>query len=184
LSAPPSAVAPAPGALPPSAIGTPAPQVAPIAPLSPPTTSTFLGGGGTTVTTPDGTTTTTSTPGSLSTTTPGGGATATFPGGGGGGSRTTGASPSEAAPSTPGGGAPGFASCMSFWDAGTHMTKREWAAACRRTENRLQTLRSALDEANRGTQPGDATGKPAVGKSGQRQRTPAARARMSGAAAR
>src|SRR5688572_7450257 len=59
----PASPAPTPGTLPPSAIGTPAPQVAPVAPLSPPTTSTFLGGGGTTVTTPGGTTSTVTTPG-------------------------------------------------------------------------------------------------------------------------
>jgi hypothetical protein len=33
---------------------------------------------------------------------------------------------------------------MGFWDAQTHMTKREWAAACRRTENRLKELQSEL----------------------------------------
>jgi hypothetical protein len=36
---------------------------------------------------------------------------------------------------------------MGFWDAGTHMTKREWAAACRRTEARLQSLKAELDAA-------------------------------------
>jgi hypothetical protein len=25
--------------------------------------------------------------------------------------------------------------CLSYWDAGTHMSKAEWAAACRRTQN-------------------------------------------------
>jgi hypothetical protein len=33
---------------------------------------------------------------------------------------------------------------MGFWDAQTHMTKREWAASCRRVENRLQNLKSEL----------------------------------------
>jgi hypothetical protein len=33
---------------------------------------------------------------------------------------------------------------MGFWDAGTHMSKREWAAACRRLENRLDSLKSEL----------------------------------------
>ena len=45
--------------------------------------------------------------------------------------------------------AAGYQACMGFWDAGTHMNKREWAAACRRTENRLQSLKSELDKAAR-----------------------------------
>jgi hypothetical protein len=97
----------------------------------------------------------------------------TFPGGGGP-ARTT--SPSESAPSTPGGGAPGLTACMGFWDAGTHMSKREWAAACRRTENRLQNLKSELDKAAKNssatTPKSDATPK-------SERRTPASRARMS-----
>ena len=43
------------------------------------------------------------------------------------------ASPSESAPSAPGGGGKTLADCMGFWDAGTHMTKAEWRAACKRT---------------------------------------------------
>jgi hypothetical protein len=154
LSAPPTSPVTTPSTMPPSAIGTPAPQVAPVAPLTPPTTSTFLGGGGTTTTTPGGTTTTTSTPGGLTTTAPGAGVTATYPGGGGGGSGvTTGfgfvspspsPSASESAPSIPGGGVDSFAGCMSFWDAGTHMSKREWAASCRRVMQRLQSIQSEL----------------------------------------
>jgi hypothetical protein len=27
--------------------------------------------------------------------------------------------------------------CMQMWDAGTHMTKQEWARTCRRVQNRL-----------------------------------------------
>jgi hypothetical protein len=68
----------------------------------------------------------------------------TFPGGGGGAAGATGASPSESAPSTPGGGHPGIQACMGFWDAQTHMTKREWAAACRRTQDRLDNLKAEL----------------------------------------
>src|SRR5262245_42628931 len=138
------------GALPPSAIGTPAPQVPPIAPLSPPTTSTFLAGAGTTVTTPGVTTTTTTTPGGRTTTTPGVGVSPACPGSGGGASTSTStvtstsASPSQSAPSIPGGGADTFEGCMGFWDAGTHMSKREWAASCRRMMNRLQNLQSEL----------------------------------------
>jgi hypothetical protein len=33
---------------------------------------------------------------------------------------------------------------MGFWDRETHMSKREWAVACRRTQNRLENLRSGL----------------------------------------
>ena len=34
-----------------------------------------------------------------------------------------------------------------FWDAGTHMSKREWAASCRRVQNRLESLKSELTTA-------------------------------------
>jgi hypothetical protein len=34
---------------------------------------------------------------------------------------------------------------MSFWDAGTHMSKKEWAVSCRRVMNRLKSLRTELD---------------------------------------
>jgi hypothetical protein len=34
---------------------------------------------------------------------------------------------------------------MNFWDAGTHMSKKEWAVACRRVMNRLKSLRTELD---------------------------------------
>jgi hypothetical protein len=33
---------------------------------------------------------------------------------------------------------------MGFWDAGTHMNKKEWSASCRRMINRLQSLKSEL----------------------------------------
>jgi hypothetical protein len=29
---------------------------------------------------------------------------------------------------------------MGFWDAGTHMSKREWRTACQRVQNRLEDL--------------------------------------------
>jgi hypothetical protein len=61
---------------------------------------------------------------------------------------------------------------MGFWDAGTHMTKREWAAACRRTENRLADLRSQLNAAAQRSQPGARTTK-------IEQRAPAPRHRVS-----
>ena len=43
---------------------------------------------------------------------------------------------------------------MGFWDAGTHMSKREWAAACRRTEARLQSLQSELNAAGQKSRSG------------------------------
>jgi hypothetical protein len=48
-------------------------------------------------------------------------------------SSTSSSSPSESAPSSPGGGGKSLADCMGFWDAGTHMTKPEWRAACKRS---------------------------------------------------
>jgi hypothetical protein len=102
--------------------------VAPIAPLTPPTTSTFLGTGNTV--TPLGT----DVPSAV-------GTTATFPGSGGGR-----ASASESRPSAPGGGGDSFKDCMGFWDAGTHMNKKEWAAACRRVTNRLESLRQEINQ--------------------------------------
>ncbi|HEX6001391.1 MAG TPA: hypothetical protein VFZ16_18645 [Hyphomicrobiaceae bacterium] len=140
-----------PGALPPSAIGAPAPRAGTVPPLAPGANSTFLGSGTTTVTTPGGVSI--GVPSAV-------GTVQTFPGGGGSqpatgsalSSGTAGFLPSQA-PSTPGGGAEGFKSCMGFWDAGTHMSKREWAAACRRVENRLQGLRKELETSS--SQPRD-----------------------------
>lgn len=31
-------------------------------------------------------------------------------------------------------------SCLAQWDKGTHMSRQEWARACRRVANRLQNL--------------------------------------------
>ena len=43
-----------------------------------------------------------------------------------------------------------YTSCLNIWDAGTHMSKAEWARACKRVENRLDTLqREALDSNKR-----------------------------------
>ena len=33
-----------------------------------------------------------------------------------------------------------YTSCLNIWDAGTHMSKREWSTACKRVENRLDKL--------------------------------------------
>src|SRR5262245_43526722 len=133
---------PRPSSLPtsPSAIGTPAPQVPPVAPLTPQTTTTVLGTEGATVTTPGGTTTTTTTTGGLSTPTPGVGVPAAFPSGGG-----SARAPASTGSSAAGGGGDSFEACMGFWDAGTHMNKTEWAASCRRTMNRLENLKSGLN---------------------------------------
>jgi len=35
--------------------------------------------------------------------------------------------------------------CMGFWDAGTHMSRTEWQAACRRTLNGTNMDTDALD---------------------------------------
>jgi hypothetical protein len=49
-------------------------------------------------------------------------------------------SPSESAPSAPGGGGSTLADCMGFWDAETHMSKKEWRAACVRTMAEFPTI--------------------------------------------
>lgn len=46
----------------------------------------------------------------------------------------------ESQPSAPGGGGKGLAACMGFWDAGTHMSKGEWRAACLRTEQEFPSV--------------------------------------------
>jgi hypothetical protein len=134
-----------PGSSGPSAVGTPAPQVPPAAPLSSPPKSDFLGGsGGTNATTSGG-----GTPG------PDGPAST---------------SPSSSAPSRPGGGGEGVEACMGFWDAKTHMSKQQWAAACRRIANRLESLKSELSTPAQKSQPG-------IGS----KRAHASRSRVSGA---
>ena len=52
-----------------------------------------------------------------------------------------GTSPSKSAQSTPGGGGKTLSDCMGFWDSATHMSKREWRAACQRVQHRLDNLR-------------------------------------------
>lgn len=32
------------------------------------------------------------------------------------------------------------ADCISMWDSGTHMTRKEWSQTCRRVQTRLQRL--------------------------------------------
>ncbi len=32
------------------------------------------------------------------------------------------------------------ANCVQMWDRGTHMTQRQWLHACKRVQNRLQSL--------------------------------------------
>jgi hypothetical protein len=170
-----------------SAIGTPAPQVAPVAPLSPAPGSNFLSGGSANPTTTDGgggsaPSTTPSgipqgsrAPVGVNTPATSGGTVQTFPGGGGGTQGS--ASASESSPSTPGGGAPGVAACMGFWDAATHMSKREWAVACRRVEDRLAKLQSELNAAAQRDAP---SAKPV----NPDRRKPTSRPRISGAARR
>jgi hypothetical protein len=33
-----------------------------------------------------------------------------------------------------------YTDCMKLWDAGTHMTKQEWSATCRRVQSRLNQV--------------------------------------------
>src|SRR5262245_17197077 len=164
-----------------SAVGTPAPQAQPVAPLAPAPSSNFLSGTSAnppTTNSGGGSAPSTRSTGVGSIPSPTTGNTVTTFPGGGGGVPTTG-SPSESAPSAPGGGAPGVAACMGFWDAGTHMSKGEWAVACRRVEDRLAKLRSELNAAPQRLAP-DAGAKAPKGD----QRKPASRARISGASPR
>ena len=41
-----------------------------------------------------------------------------------------------------------YTSCLNIWDAGTHMSKREWAVACKRVENRLEQLQADAQRAD------------------------------------
>ena len=41
-----------------------------------------------------------------------------------------------------------YTSCLNIWDAGTHMSKREWAVACKRVENRLDKLQADAQTAD------------------------------------
>ena len=107
------------GSTPPSVIGTPMQQAAPVAPLSPSLPQPSESSGG-------------STQGGT-----GSGARALSPGSGVG---DTG-SPSENAPSAPGGGGKSLQDCMGFWDKGTHMSKAEWRAACLRIQHRIDNAR-------------------------------------------
>ena len=43
-----------------------------------------------------------------------------------------------------------YTTCLNIWDPGTHMSKGEWARACKRVENRLDMLqREAVDSNKR-----------------------------------
>jgi hypothetical protein len=33
-----------------------------------------------------------------------------------------------------------LSTCLAMWDASTHMSRREWARACRRVADRIQNL--------------------------------------------
>jgi hypothetical protein len=41
-----------------------------------------------------------------------------------------------------------YTTCLAIWDAETHMSKAEWARACRRVENRLDVLQREAVHAN------------------------------------
>jgi hypothetical protein len=67
---------------------------------------------------------------------------------------------------------------MGFWDAGTHMNKKEWAASCRRVINRLQSLKSVLT--TRAEPPAAAVMQSELGgKTASRSRTTVAKVRPS-----
>lgn len=56
----------------------------------------------------------------------------------------------------------GKAECMRLWDAGTHMSKREWSTTCARIQSRLDNLKiENLDVMGTGVPK-----KPGVGKQG------------------
>lgn len=52
---------------------------------------------------------------------------------------TTQPSAATAPPSPPVADDP-LATCLSMWEASTHMSKREWARACQRVDQRLRNL--------------------------------------------
>jgi hypothetical protein len=110
LPSPPSVL----GAMPPSAIAPPLPELEPLAPLSPQLPTQFSTGGSATSTLALSPGVPSSTPNSTS--------------------------PTEAAPSIPGGGGQTLADCMGFWDRETHMSKGEWKAACLRTMAEFPTV--------------------------------------------
>lgn len=43
----------------------------------------------------------------------------------------------------------GIADCLRLWDAGTHMTKQQWAATCKRIQTRLDSIRAETIEPKR-----------------------------------
>jgi hypothetical protein len=42
-----------------------------------------------------------------------------------------------------------YAECVKLWDAGTHMSKRDWSRTCRRVANRLENLQVENTDADR-----------------------------------
>jgi hypothetical protein len=62
-----------------------------------------------------------------------------------------GANSSQAGPNRTGKNAlsESYTSCLNIWDAGTHMSKSEWARACKRVENRLDMLQREAVDANK-----------------------------------
>jgi hypothetical protein len=41
-----------------------------------------------------------------------------------------------------------YAECLNMWDAATHMTRAEWAATCRRIQNRLNDITMQAKDLN------------------------------------
>jgi hypothetical protein len=69
---------------------------------------------------------------------------------------------------------PGVQTCMGYWDTRTHMTKSQWAAICRRTQNRLSNLKSEFEAMAQKSGRDTASLK-------RERRKPASRGRVSGA---
>jgi hypothetical protein len=113
LSAPPSPTPPVPVAPPIPSVGAPVGELQPIAPLALPDTLATFGTGR-----------------------PSANATAASPYF----SYSAPESPSQIAPTLPGGGGGTLKDCLEFWDRATHMTKKEWRAACQRTLHRLDDV--------------------------------------------
>ena len=59
------------------------------------------------------------------------------------------AAPEQTAGSTNTPGYDRYAECVKLWDAGTHMSKRDWSRTCRRVANRLENLQVEDTDADR-----------------------------------
>jgi hypothetical protein len=44
-----------------------------------------------------------------------------------------------------------LADCLKLWDAGTHMTKQEWARTCKRVQTRLDSVKAENIQPDKGS---------------------------------